>query len=232
MRIWDIHPGYLSRASLLGEHRELHAIVSIILNNRKGYARHPETMRWRGCLGALGVRHGLLVEEMLLRGYRHLSPVPDGQGSSWPGVYIDQPGGQFAILEGRYGDGDQGRIPLPHSADRLWAQHKYSVLARDPGLYRDIGRQAARRKGGEFFHDLARTLAESLRTPPPQGRLMNALEHMWGYVSDLDPDRSGHPGTPAGFITEIRYRSLRHGVRYLLESTALSDLSYWVSRRK
>ena len=46
MRIWDINPGYLNRQSLLGEHRELHGIVSIIRDNKKGYSRHPETLRW------------------------------------------------------------------------------------------------------------------------------------------------------------------------------------------
>jgi len=34
MRIWDIHPGYLNRQSLLGEHRELHGIFSIITNKK------------------------------------------------------------------------------------------------------------------------------------------------------------------------------------------------------
>jgi hypothetical protein len=30
MRVWDVNPGYLNRPSLLGEHREIHAIVSIL----------------------------------------------------------------------------------------------------------------------------------------------------------------------------------------------------------
>nr|WP_320015958.1 pyrimidine dimer DNA glycosylase/endonuclease V [uncultured Desulfobacter sp.] len=37
MRIWDLHPGYLNRRSLLGEHRELHGMASIIVNGKKGY---------------------------------------------------------------------------------------------------------------------------------------------------------------------------------------------------
>jgi len=48
MRVWDINPGYLNRQSLLGEHRELHGIISIIVNKKKGYANHPETVRWVG----------------------------------------------------------------------------------------------------------------------------------------------------------------------------------------
>ena len=70
MRIWDIHPGYLNRQSLLGEHRELHAIVSIIGNKKKGYSRHPETVRWVGYGWALGQRHRLLSAEMALRGFQ------------------------------------------------------------------------------------------------------------------------------------------------------------------
>jgi hypothetical protein len=46
MRIWDIDPGYLNRQSLLGEQREPHGIVSLIVNGKKGYSRNPETRRW------------------------------------------------------------------------------------------------------------------------------------------------------------------------------------------
>jgi len=75
LRIWDLPPGILCRPHLLGEHRELHAIWTVITRRRKGYARHPETMRWRGKLKALRLRHEALVREMRLRGYRHHSPL-------------------------------------------------------------------------------------------------------------------------------------------------------------
>jgi hypothetical protein len=45
MRVWDIHPGFLNRQSLLGEHREIHAIHTIVSRQKKGYSRHPETLR-------------------------------------------------------------------------------------------------------------------------------------------------------------------------------------------
>jgi len=75
MRIWDIKPKYLCRKHLLGEHRELHAIWSILINNKKGYATHPETKRWQGKLKALYLRHEELVKEMEKRGYQHRSPL-------------------------------------------------------------------------------------------------------------------------------------------------------------
>ena len=75
MRIWDIHPSKLCMQHLLGEHRELHAIWSILQNNKKGYSKHPETLRWAGKTKALYERHEKLVKEMLKRGYCHCSPL-------------------------------------------------------------------------------------------------------------------------------------------------------------
>jgi len=73
MRIWDIAPQKLCRNHLLGEHRELHAIWSVLTKNKKGYSRHPETLRWKGKLAALYCRHQLLIQEMQARGYNHHS---------------------------------------------------------------------------------------------------------------------------------------------------------------
>lgn len=75
MRIWDLPPDRLCRPHLLGEHRELHAIWSVLTTGRRGYARHPETRRWQGKLRALWLRHEALVAEMDRRGYRHASPL-------------------------------------------------------------------------------------------------------------------------------------------------------------
>jgi hypothetical protein len=75
MRIWDIEPRYLCQQHLLGEHRELHAIWSVITQNRTGYSHHPETLRWVDALAALYERHEAEVAEMTTRGYHHHSPL-------------------------------------------------------------------------------------------------------------------------------------------------------------
>jgi hypothetical protein len=62
MRIWDLEPRFLCDRHLLGEHRELHAIWTILTLGRRGYANHPETRRWRGRLAALYARHESQVE--------------------------------------------------------------------------------------------------------------------------------------------------------------------------
>jgi hypothetical protein len=73
MRIWDISPNKLCRSHLLGEHRELHAVWTILTKNKKGYSRHPEVLRWKNKLKALYLRHEHLVDEMAQRGYVHKS---------------------------------------------------------------------------------------------------------------------------------------------------------------
>jgi len=75
VRIWDIDADRLCDQHLLGEHRELHAIWSILTTGKRGYAHHPETLRWRGRLAALYARHDEQVNEMRSRGFRHHSPL-------------------------------------------------------------------------------------------------------------------------------------------------------------
>jgi hypothetical protein len=76
MRVWDINPAFLCRQHLLGEHREIHAIYTILSEDRSGYRNHPEVVRWVGRLTALRERHNLVVREMENRGYNHMSDLP------------------------------------------------------------------------------------------------------------------------------------------------------------
>jgi pyrimidine dimer DNA glycosylase len=86
VRIWNLPCRDLDSQHLLGEHRELHGLWSILVReaeqrqtgerSRIGYASHPETARWRGRLGAVFLRHEEEVEEMLRRGFTgHKTPL-------------------------------------------------------------------------------------------------------------------------------------------------------------
>ena len=101
MRIWDIPVEKLCKNHLLGEHRELHAMWSVITQNKKGYSKHPETIRWIGKLKALYLRHNEQVNEMKNRGYNHQSPldVKNATGISKQDVYLDTPIKQIQILK-------------------------------------------------------------------------------------------------------------------------------------
>jgi uncharacterized protein YbgA (DUF1722 family) len=230
VRIWDVNPGYLNRQSLLGEHRELHAIVSIIKNNKKGYSRHPETLRWNNFGWALGQRHRLLVAEMNLRGYVDRSPVLlKTQRQKWPGVFVDLPDTQLSILAEKYKDKEQGRIPLPKNVQQLWAQHKYSVMARDEAEYKYIDGWVAARKTGEGINYIFPELVSLLRYPPAEGNLRNTIQHMWGYVSSYSSfsEKTIERKTMRGLLAEIQRLAFLHDIVYLQESTALGELLAW-----
>ena len=145
MRIWDLAAGYLNRGSLLAEHRELHGIHSILINGKSGYARHPETLRWVTAVSGLAVRHRQLVAEMRLRGYTDRTPLTfNASRTRWPKSFVTPPDAQVALLRKKYVGKEKGRIPLPRNAQELWAQHKYSVMARSPRTYQALGRAVAR----------------------------------------------------------------------------------------
>lgn len=101
MRIWDISPNTLCRQHLLGEHRELHAMWTIITENKKGYSFHPETIRWKGKLKALYIRHDLLAHEIESRGYTHKSPLNKRKaiGKSTQDDFVNTISEQIQILK-------------------------------------------------------------------------------------------------------------------------------------
>ncbi|MFP3983126.1 MAG: DUF1722 domain-containing protein [Desulfurivibrionaceae bacterium] len=231
MRIWDINPGYLNRRSLLGEHCEVHGIVSILGNKKKGYAAHPETIRWVGNGWALKIRHKQLSCEMALRGFKEKSPVNTRTGKGkWPDTYIDSPQQQFLLLEQKYADKEKGRIPLPKNTQQLWSQHKYSVLARDPNLYKEIGATVA---GKEInFRDLSLILTESLRQQPAEGGIRNAVQHMWGYVSPgFSEGKQDIDSWPLRkLLIETQGIAMANNISYIISSTALSELMVWLPK--
>lgn len=103
MRVWDIEPELLCRKHLLGEHREIHAIWSVLVNGRTGYSRHPETLRWQGSLRALYNRHEEVVKEMERRGYNHASPMDKklSTGKSVQKLFVHTPEEQRTILKNK-----------------------------------------------------------------------------------------------------------------------------------
>lgn len=103
MRIWDISPSRLCRNHLLGEHRELHAIWSVLTKNKKGYSRHPETLRWKGKLRALYLRHELLRKELRKRGYQHKSDLKKqfATGGMKQDQFVNSYEEQMRIIKGK-----------------------------------------------------------------------------------------------------------------------------------
>ena len=206
-------------------------MASIIVNGKKGYARHPETLRWMNFGWALNKRHQLLSAEMKLRGYNDKSPVHTWKNKGrWPDTFIDEPYVQIQLLREKYRDKEPGRIPLPQNAQQIWRQHKYAVMARNVPLYKKIGADVARMSPRDDFSGLARLLVETLRTPPSQGGLKNALQHMWGYVSDrYEESREPLHACPLmDLLARIQDLTFKHNQPYLMESVALSEFAVWI----
>lgn len=100
MRIWDFPVNLLCNTHLKAEHSELHCIWSVIVNGKRGYANHPETLRWKACLKALYVRHMQQTAEMLERGMKHNSILDSSKASGFGHVVdeVDSLGEQFRRL--------------------------------------------------------------------------------------------------------------------------------------
>ena len=95
------------------------------------------------------------------------SIVETARGVRWPSVFVTAPAEQIALLIRKYRGREAGRIRLPRSAQELWAQHKYSVMARDPAVCRAIGRRVTRLPRGARLGPLADELVLILRADPP-----------------------------------------------------------------
>ncbi len=235
MRVWDLHPGYLSRQNLLGQHAEIHALFSIIDGEKKGYSLHPETLRWKGKLGMLKRIHDLSVLEMKLRGFNHASPIPDCRDLE-PGAksYVDHPLIQIEILSQKYRQRNQaGRIPLPKNIDQFWAHHKYSIMARGyvhyrgvQGTLRDI-RSSAFKEAGFLTGQILDLMELPVTTPA----LANVVDHLWGYLKEesSDNEKKRYMSRQADDLPELigMFFDLarRYNRPYLLHSTIFADFT-------
>lgn len=133
------------------------------------------------------------------------------------------------ILADKYRTLEPGRIPLPKNAQQLWAQHKYSVMARDISTYQSMGRWVTSRAGAKAIDAVALELNTLLRQPPSPKLIENTLLHMWGYVSGFAPFSEKQAlAMPADkLLTSIQQLALAHGISYLIESTAIGELNAW-----
>ena len=233
MRVWDVHPEYLDRGGLLGQHVEIHAITSV-LDGARGYGNHPEVLRWAGRFAALEEVHGITVQEMRLRGFNHrspLSPVSERGSAEHPPSLIP-PTDQMELIRGKLRErGGVGRIPAPDRGTTFWAQHKYSVMARGYRQYRELS--AAMPGYGDLgiadSGDLVGTILCAVRRPVLPGALHNTLDHIWGHLKrEADPtERAEYEAARDGGDAERALMRLfamaeKYSEVYLLHSTVFA----------
>ena len=236
MRVWDIHPGYLAKNSLLGQHAEIHALYNVIKNCKKGYSSHPETLRWKGNLDKLVVKHELTVREMALRGYRHASPC--GKEEGWVNgtltlEYVDHPAEQFGILGEKYRkSSSRGRIPLPGRGSDFWAHHKYSVMARGYNYYKEIQNFLKDKRDLPVKEEriLIEKVSHIMDKPVTQKAMVNLAHHLWGYFKNMASEAEKHeylycPPEKLPYLMQFFYQlAQKFQQEYLLQSTIFADL--------
>lgn len=73
MRIWSLHPRYLDSKGLVALWRETLLAQAVLLNRTKGYAHHPQLIRFRASrspTGSIAAYLGEVAAEATQRGYR------------------------------------------------------------------------------------------------------------------------------------------------------------------
>ena len=235
MRVWIIHPGYLSRQSLLGEHSEIHALYSVIRGKKRGFARHPETQRWTDSLNLLVLRHELISKEMELRKFQHNSPLNfiennHEQDSMTPVSYVDLPSHQFEILRERYSEKKQtGRIPLPVRGTDFWAHHKYSVMARGYQYYHEVQKFMKSRPSLSIGqeNDLITRIYTYMKMEISLRALHNVMLHCWGYFKNQASAEDQKIFFDQADTTErmnmLYALAKKYQQQYLLQSTVFAD---------
>jgi len=91
MRMWMVPPSHMCSQHLLGEHSECHGIVGALNLGMWNY-QGVWTAQFDDKIDPTLVhaRHDALVEEMLLRGMKHQSPLkPYAEGVGVPQGHID-----------------------------------------------------------------------------------------------------------------------------------------------
>ena len=111
----------------------------------------------------------------------------------------------------------------------MWSHHKYSILARDQNNYKKIGRLVSDRKVS--FEQLAMELVKALQLPPNESGIRNALQHMWGYVSEVNNENNNgniESWSLKKLLTMTQENVKKCNEPYLSKSTALSELMLWL----
>lgn len=129
MRLWSLHPDHLDRQGLVALWREALLAQAVLAGRTRGYTRHPQLERFRGCpspTGALAAYLDVVREEATARGYR-FDPSRVDDVERWPGP-IPVTTGQLALerthllakLEARSPDDLQRQRGLPTRAHPIF----------------------------------------------------------------------------------------------------------------
>ncbi len=79
--------------------------------------------------------------------------------------------------------------PKIQRLEKEWGRYKYLVLERSPKIYNEI-RQLLKGKKAYPLSSFYRLIDEMMMTPVTAGNVVNAAQHVWGYVRDLADEKT------------------------------------------
>ncbi len=162
--------------------------------------------------------------------YKVVDIIKDLKQEDEPDIKADDIYSEIKFLREKYIKTEGGRLIIPKNTQELWAQHKYSIMARDYNLYKSIGIKVGRNKNPFYFDDLLYLLSKELRVIPKKSGILNTLQHMWGYISKYSSIKKSEVNnlSLASLFFEIQQCTLLSKQEYLIQQTALSELEMWI----
>ena len=225
MKIWDCYPAYLNQNQLIAEHRELHGLMQLIETGGGEQSNmDPHVANWLQAPQALAWRHALLVEEMRLHQVDHKSPMDyDRKTTVWPVISKEMSlSMQYDQLKALSHD---ARLVIPTETETLIRQNAFSIMARDPGLYKYL--QSESHHGRLALPELFREVTLVVRKPVSKEVYERVIATMWRYCQKA-PEAftfSSSHDRPSRRIRAIQYLAGKYRWPELWQSTALTDLA-------
>lgn len=225
MKVWDCFPAYLNQNQLIAEHRELHGLQQNVERDVPiTDSMDPHIANWLRAPQAIAWRHALVAEEMRLHQVDHKSPIDSFRTPiTWPSfskeVTLTM---QFEQLKALHHD---ARLTIPDETETLIQQSAFSLMARDPGLYKYLQNES--HHGRLALAELFREVSEVVRKPVQREVYDRVIASMWRYCQKA-PEAftfASSQGRPARRIRAIQFLAGKYRWPELWQSAALTDLA-------
>ena len=225
MKIWDCFPAYLNQNQLIAEHRELHGLHQKTERQAPmSDSMDPHIANWLQVPQAIAWRHGLVVEEMRLHQIDHKSPIDSFRTPiEWPAFSKEiSLSMQFDQIKALAND---ARLVVPDETETLIQQSAFSLMARDPGLYKYLQNES--HHGRLAMTELFREVTEVVRKPVQREVYERVINSMWRYCQKA-PEAFTYTSSnnrPSRRIRAIQFLANKYRWPELWQSAALTDLA-------
>ena len=211
MKIYNVHPKYLSDDNVIAEHDFLHELYTSISGGKGGSVGtdHSDYFRYSGRRGVLYVRHRMLTEEMNVRAISHTTLIdrrviePDDMGYWEPSnddvseekdeLVAAGERGRYTLKSGDSAEEAAGRNDICSALVEvvddeillgLWARYRFTVMERSYSRYRALTDPLQGRKSGQVWILFDLMLEEAFSVEPDERGPKIAYESIWEILEE------------------------------------------------